>query len=72
MRSNQFWANSWSETGLLRKSSNLSAQLTSKLEDFLNNPVSDQELAQNWLERNDAESYIVFGDPAVRLRIDLL
>lgn len=51
---------------------NLSAQLTSKLEDFLNNPVSDQELAQNWLERNDAESYIVFGDPAVRLRIDLL
>ncbi len=50
----------------------LSTILTSKLEELLNNPVSDEELAQDWLERNDAESYVIIGDPAVRLRIDLL
>ncbi len=55
-----------------RRYINLSAMLTSKLEDLLNNPVSDEELALNWLERNDAESYVIIGDPAVRLRIDLL
>jgi len=55
-----------------RKYINLSAVLTSKLEDLLNTPRSDEELAQDWLERNDAESYVVIGDPAVRLRVDLL
>ena len=55
-----------------RRYINLSAVLTSKLEDLLNTPVSDEELAQNWLERNDAESYVVLGDPAAKLRLDLL
>lgn len=35
--------------------------------------VPDTELAANWIERNDAEGYVVLGDPAVRLRVnDLL
>jgi hypothetical protein len=55
-----------------RRYINLSAMLASKLENQLNEPVSDEELAQEWLERNDAESYVIIGDPAVRLRIDLL
>jgi hypothetical protein len=31
-------------------------------------PVADPGLASAWVERNDAQSYIVLGDPAVRLR----
>lgn len=34
--------------------------------------VSDGELAALWLERNDAEGYLLFGDPAVCLRKDAL
>jgi hypothetical protein len=33
---------------------------------------SPQEVAAVWAERNDAQNYIVLGDPAVRLRTDLL
>jgi hypothetical protein len=29
--------------------------------------VPDEELAASWVERNDAEGYMVCGDPAVRL-----
>jgi hypothetical protein len=32
-------------------------------------PVSDDLLASTWIERNDAEGYVVLGDPAVRLRV---
>jgi hypothetical protein len=35
-------------------------------------PVSDSDLVSTWMARNDAEAYILFGDPAVRLRKDLL
>ncbi len=34
--------------------------------------VSDRRLAQLWLERNDAEGYVLLGDPAVGLRKDAL
>jgi hypothetical protein len=30
--------------------------------------VDENALATNWIERNDAEGYILIGDPAVRLR----
>jgi hypothetical protein len=34
--------------------------------------VSDRRLAELWLERNDAEGYVLMGDPAVGLRKELL
>lgn len=34
--------------------------------------VPDEELAELWLERNDAQSYTVIGDPAARLRVHAL
>jgi hypothetical protein len=48
----------------------LSTTLSSLLEkiDFGTN-VSDEKLAGAWTERNDAEAYVVLGDPAVRLRV---
>lgn len=32
---------------------------------------SDRELVSSWLERNDAQNYVLLGDPAVRIRKDL-
>jgi hypothetical protein len=32
--------------------------------------VSDEQLATAWIQRNDAEGYALFGDPAVRLRLE--
>jgi hypothetical protein len=31
---------------------------------------ADPDLVSAWIERNDAQNYVVLGDPAVRLRID--
>lgn len=33
---------------------------------------SEADLAAAWVKRNDAQNYILLGDPAVRLRVDLL
>jgi hypothetical protein len=33
---------------------------------------SPQEIAATWVERNDAQNYVLLGDPAARLRTDLL
>jgi hypothetical protein len=32
---------------------------------------TDRDLVACWLERNDAQNYILLGDPAVRIREDL-
>jgi hypothetical protein len=32
--------------------------------------VDDNALATTWIQRNDAEGYILIGDPAVKLRVD--
>jgi hypothetical protein len=47
----------------------LSASLATMLEKVgYGLAVDDRALAQDWIERNDAEGYIVVGDPAVALR----
>ena len=35
-------------------------------------PLSDRELANRWMERNDAQNYVMLGDPAVRIRGDAM
>lgn len=49
----------------------LSTSLSSLLEQVgFGAQVSDFELANSWVERNDAGGYIVIGDPAVHLRVE--
>ena len=49
----------------------LSTELSDSLQDRqLGRPVSDAELASRWVARDDARNYIIFGDPAVRLRVE--
>jgi hypothetical protein len=51
----------------------LSAELLSKLDETQPGDKPDEkELAWTWIERNDAQNYVVLGDPAVRIRVDLL
>ena len=47
-----------------------SASLLSKLDPSLPEAMqpTDAELANTWIERNDAQNCVVIGDPAVRLR----
>lgn len=56
------------------KYANVSTELVSLLEEIkrFGKQVPDKLLAMRWTERNDAESYVVLGDPAVRLRVDKL
>jgi hypothetical protein len=44
---------------------------TEKIQTF-NMQVPDEVLARDWVQRNDAEGYVIVGDPAVRLRIEKL
>ena len=51
----------------------LSAELLSELDESQpGGKPKDSELAWKWIERNDAQNYVVLGDPAVRVRVDLL
>lgn len=51
----------------------LSTALVSLLEESSGDAKpSPQEIASTWTERNDAQNYVILGDPAVRLRVDLL
>ena len=34
--------------------------------------LGDRDLVTAWLERNDAQNYVLLGDPAVRIRNDVL
>jgi hypothetical protein len=48
----------------------LSTELTGLLEQVgFGATISDVRLARAWAERNDAEGYMVLGDPAVALRV---
>ena len=51
----------------------LSAELLSKLNDMqAGEKPDDKELARTWIVCNDAQNYVVLGDPAVRVRADQL
>ncbi len=51
----------------------LAAELLSRLDPGQAGPrPGDAELAWTWVERNDAQNYVLLGDPAVRLRTELL
>jgi hypothetical protein len=55
------------------KYATLSTDLLSKLDDTqTESRPTDEELAWLWIERNDAQNYVVLGDPAVRVRAELL
>jgi len=48
----------------------LSTELSEVLADIqFGQTVPPQELANRWVARDDARNYIIFGDPAVRLRV---
>jgi hypothetical protein len=52
----------------------LAAELTELLRDRDIDPTStsDNKLTNCWLARDDARNYALFGDPAVRLRVDAM
>jgi hypothetical protein len=51
----------------------LAVALTSQLQLVRSRVIPDDafktELMSNWLEHNDARNYVIFGDPAVRVRM---
>jgi len=48
----------------------LATSLSEMLEEISSGTVvSDRKLASSWIERNDAQGYVVIGDPAVKLRV---
>ena len=55
------------------KYATLSAELLDKLDETRpGERPTDEELAWTWIERNDAQNYVVLGDPGVRLRAEVI
>jgi hypothetical protein len=51
----------------------LSTNLSGILEEIgFGADVPDLDLASSWIERNDAQNYVIIGDPAVRLRVEVM
>lgn len=51
----------------------LSAELLSLLDETQPHAtLNPRDLAWTWIERNDAQNYVLLGDPAVRVRVDQL
>jgi hypothetical protein len=49
----------------------LSTSLASLLEEkSFGSPVSSFELTSAWIGRNDAEGYVIIGDPAIKMRVN--
>ncbi|AUX42490.1 hypothetical protein SOCE26_039230 [Sorangium cellulosum] len=61
-------------TDFSQRYATLSANLLTSLDglDGYRRPMTDRELAAAWIERNDAQSYVLLGDPAARLRPEVL
>lgn len=61
-------------TDFSRRYAILSADLLANLDgrDATRGASPDRDLASAWIERNDAQNYVILGDPAARLRPDLL
>jgi len=62
---------------LNREFSRLAAHLASDLSDLveyskIGGKVKSREMVPMWIERNDASSFLVLGDPAARLRVEVL
>jgi hypothetical protein len=55
--------------GFNEKYATLSTDLLTTIDDIKRGEViSDEKVTNDWIERNDAEGYVVIGDPAVHLR----
>lgn len=48
----------------------LSTELSEAMLRHKNQQITDKELANAWVARDDARNYVIFGDPAVRLRVE--
>ncbi len=59
----------WTTENLNMRYADLSTALTTILEelDYDPNYINSYDLAQKWTEHNDSRSYVVIGDPAVRI-----